>query len=97
MYKFIIERNLPGAENLSGIELDCLGQEFVKAADKLGKVYTWIHSYIAQDKIYCLVMAESEEIIREHARTAMIPVNIISKVETILMPSIKKQKKKKDK
>ena len=86
MKQFLVERNLPGAENLTEAELEDLSRSFCDAADNIDKEYSWILSYIATDKIYCVVSAESEVAVIEHAREANIPVNIISMVKTIIAP-----------
>jgi len=87
MKKYVVERNLPGAENLSGIELQNLAQTFCDAACELGERYVWLQSFITQDKIYCIVLAESEDVVREHARRGKIPVNIISEMKTTISPA----------
>jgi hypothetical protein len=87
MKKFVVERNLPGAENLSPEELQSLAQTFCDAANNLEKVYIWIESFITGDKIYCIVIAENEQVIREHARSGRMPVNIISEVKTTIDPT----------
>ncbi len=87
MKKYIVERNLPGAENLSPDELQSLAQTFCDVACKLEGIYIWVQSYITEDKIYCVVLAESEEAIRTHARIGNVPVNVISEVKTIIDPN----------
>ena len=87
MKKFIIERNLPGASNLSAEELQVISQTSCDVVSSMGKPYTWVQSYITGDKLYCVHIAESEKVIREHARLAKLPVNIISEVKTIIDPS----------
>jgi hypothetical protein len=57
---------------------------FGEAASQLKKPYTWLQSFIADDKIYCVHIAESKEAIREHSRIAKIPVNTVSEVRTII-------------
>jgi hypothetical protein len=87
MKKFLVERNLPGAENLSIEELRDISRTWSDAANQMGISDIWVHSYIAVDKIYCLHFAESEEVIREHARVSKSPVNIISEIKTIIDPT----------
>jgi hypothetical protein len=84
MKKFVIERNLPGAENLSPDELQALAKTFFDSESKVEEAYVWMHSYIAGDKIYCVALAENEEAIRLHARAGNIPVNTISEVKTVI-------------
>ena len=86
MKKFVIERNLPGAGNLSTEELQAISETSVNVATKLGKPYHWIQSFITGDKIYCVHIAESEEEVREHARLGNFPINTVSEVKTIIDP-----------
>ena len=86
MKKFVVERNLPGAGNLSAEELKAISQTSCEAINKLSKPYHWIQSFIAEDKIYCIHIAEDEETIREHARLGNFPVNRVTEVKTIIDP-----------
>jgi hypothetical protein len=86
MKKFVVERNLPGAGNLSPEELQSISQTSCEAIGQLGKPYHWIQSFITGDKIYCVHIAESEEVIREHARLGKFPINTISEVKAIIDP-----------
>jgi len=65
MKKFVVERNLPGAENLSPGELQAFAETFCDAINRIGKPYHCEQSFIATDKIYCIHIAESEEVIRK--------------------------------
>lgn len=86
MKKFVIERNLPGAENLTSAELLTLARSFCEVIDNMGKPHHWIQSFITADKIYCIHIAESEEAIREHARLGRFPVNTVSEVRSVIDP-----------
>ena len=86
MKKFVVERNFPGAANLSPEELQTISQTSCEAIDKLEKPYHWVQSFITGDKIYCIHIAESEDVIREHARLGKFPINTISEVKTIIDP-----------
>jgi hypothetical protein len=86
MKKFVIERNLPGAGNLSPEELQAISQLSCDVVQQIGKPYHWIQSYVTDDKIYCVHIAESEEVIREHARLGNFPINTVSEVKTIIDP-----------
>ncbi len=86
MKKFVIERILPGAGNLSPEELQAISQLSCDVAQQIGKPYHWIQSYVTDDKIYCVHIAESEEVIREHARLGNFPINTVSEVRTIIDP-----------
>ena len=86
MKKFVVERNLPGAGNLSPEELRAISQTSNDAIDQLDKPYHWVQSFITGDKIYCIHIAESEEVIREHARLGKFPINTVSEVINIIDP-----------
>ena len=86
MKKFVIERNFPGAGEMSAEELQSVSQAWSEAIEELRKPLFWLHSYITEDKIYCVHLAESKEAIREHARIAKFPINTICEVKTMLSP-----------
>ena len=87
MKKFIIERELPGAGNMSEEELQALSKTSNSVVSVLGKPYVWVESYVTQNKIYCVHEAESEAIIREHSSCANFPVTIIQEVKAIIGPA----------
>jgi hypothetical protein len=87
MKKFVIERNFPGAANMTAEELKALSKASNDVIEKLDTPYTWVQSYIAGDKIYCVHIAESEDAIREHAKLGKFPINTISEVKTVIDPS----------
>jgi len=86
MKKFVIERNLPGAGNLIAEELQTISQTSCAVAVQLGRPYHWIQSFVTDDKLYCIHIAESEEIVREHARLGGFPVNTVSEVRAVIDP-----------
>lgn len=86
MKKFVIERNLPGAGNLSPAELQSISQTSCGVIDKIGNAYQWVQSFVTEDKIYCIHLAESEEAVREHARLGGFPINSVSEVITVIDP-----------
>ncbi len=86
MKKFVIERILPGAGNLSPAELQEIARTSCSVVSQLGKPYHWIQSFVTEDKIYCIHIAESEELIREHARLGGFPVNSVSEVKAVIDP-----------
>lgn len=87
MKRFVIERNLPGAENLSAQELQEISLRWCEATRILGKSDMWVQSFIGEDKIYCVHLAENAEVIREHSRIAKFPINIVSEIKTIIDPT----------
>jgi hypothetical protein len=86
MKKFVVERNLPGAGNLSPKELQAISQISSEVAVQLGKTYHWLQSFITDDKIYCIHIAESEAAVREHARMSKIPINTVAEIKIIIDP-----------
>ena len=86
MKKFVVERNLPGAGNLSPEELKTIAQTSCEVLSHLGKPYHWIQSFITDDKIYCIHIAESEAVVREHARRGGFPINTVAEVRAVIDP-----------
>ena len=87
MKKFIVERKLPGAGNLTVEELSDISRTSVAVIKVLGKPYTWVESYVTEDKIYCIHEAENENDIREHANCASFPVNVIEEIKAVISPA----------
>ena len=87
MKKFIIERNMPGLGNLSPEELQAASQTSCEVVNQLDKPYHWIQSFITNDKMYCIHIAESEEVIREHAMLGKFPINSIAEVKAVIDPA----------
>lgn len=85
--KFVIERNFPGAANMTAEEIQSLSKASNDVIEKLDKPYTWVQSYITGDKMYCIHIAESEAVIREHAKLGRFPINTISEIKIIIDPS----------
>ena len=73
MKTFIVERNLPGAGNMTPEELQAISKTSNAVITILGKPYKWIHSYVTENKIYCIHEAESEKEILEHAQLWRFP------------------------
>lgn len=87
MNRFIIERELPGAGSLSADELQAISQKSCQVLAELGTDVQWQHSYVTTDKIYCVYLAASEDLVREHARRGGFPANTISQVSVIIDPT----------
>jgi len=87
MPKFIIERNIPHAGNFSVEQLRSISQKSREALCKLGSDIQWIHSYVTDNKIYCLYLAPNEELVREHARLGGFPANHVAQVKTVIDPT----------
>ena len=80
MPKYIIEREIPGAGHLSKNQIAAITQVSGEVLTKLGPEIQWEHSYLTDNKIYCIYSAPNKEIISEHARLLGIPANRISEV-----------------
>jgi len=87
MPKFVIEREIPGAGNLSRQELQAISQTSCGVLQKMGPSIQWLRSYVTGDKIYCLYIAPNEEMIREHAKQGGFPANRISEVKSVIDPT----------
>ena len=87
MPKFVIEREIPGAGDLSDSQLREVSQKSVAVLLEMGTQIRWLHSYVTGDKVYCVYLAPDEETIREHARRVGLPANRISAVRRLLDPT----------
>ena len=84
---FLIERDIPGAGKLSEEELKTIARKSCAVLDELGPSIQWIHSYVTDDRIYCIYSAPNEEIIQRHAEMGGFPANRVSRVGSIIDPS----------
>lgn len=87
MPKFVIERDLPGAGKLSPQELQAISQKSCQVLRHLGPQIQWVHSYVTDDKIYCVYIAPDEQMVRQHAEQGGFPANRISEVRTMIDPT----------
>lgn len=87
MPKFIIERDLPGAGELSAADLQGVSEKSCSVLRNLGPQIQWVESYVTDDKIYCIYIAPNEEMIREHARQGGFPATKISQVWSVIDPT----------
>jgi hypothetical protein len=87
MPKYLIEREIPGAGNLSGQELQGISQTSCEVLQKMGPQIQWVQSYVTGDKVYCVYIAPNEELIREHARQGGFPANSVSEIKSIIDPT----------
>ena len=86
MPEYVIERDVPGAGNMTEDEIREVSLRSLAVLKELGSSIQWLHSYITNEKIYCVYFAQDEEKIREHARRAGLPVNRVSAVRKLLSP-----------
>ena len=87
MPQYVIEREMPGAGSLSPADLKNASQTSCSVLRDLGPQIQWVHSYVTDNKIYCVYYASSFEIIKEHAKCAGIPANRIEKIRTMIDPT----------
>ncbi len=87
MPKYLIERQIPGASKLSAQELQAISAKSCGVLQKMGPHIQWQHSYVAGDKIYCVYIAPSEKLVREHAQRGGFPANVVSEITTIIDPT----------
>lgn len=87
MPKYVIEREIPGAGALSPAQLQAISQKSCGVIKNLGPQIQWLHSYVTQDKIYCVYIAPNEALVREHASQGGFPANRISEVKSIIDPT----------
>jgi hypothetical protein len=86
MPKYVIEREVEGAGSLSDEQLREISLVSLRALGELGSKIQWIHSYVTDNKIYCVYLAPDEATIREHARRAGLPADRIAAVRRLLDP-----------
>ncbi|MBZ5572273.1 MAG: DUF4242 domain-containing protein [Acidobacteriia bacterium] len=87
MPKFVIERDIPGAGALTPEQLQAISQKSCSVLRNLGPEIQWVHSYVTQDKVYCIYNAPSEKLVREHASQGGFPANRISEIKSIIDPT----------
>ena len=84
MPKYVIERVVPGASNLTPAELKAMSQRSCNVLNELGPQIQWVQSYVTDNKLYCIYIAPNEELIQEHARLGGFPANQVAQVKTII-------------
>lgn len=87
MPKYLIERDIPSAGKLSADELKAISQKSCAVLNEMGPRIQWLESYVTDDKVYCLYIAENEGLVREHAQRGGFPVNSIAAVRAVIDPT----------
>lgn len=87
MPQYVIERDMPGVGGLSAGELQGASQTSCSVLRDLGPEIQWVHSYVTDDKIYCIYRAPSEQLIRSHAEQAGFPANSVAEVRSVIDPT----------
>ena len=88
MLKFVIERDIPNAGDLSDPELQAISQKSMCVLQEMGPEIQWLHSYVTGDKIFCVYVAPDEATIQEHAKRGGFPANRISAVRRVIDPTM---------
>jgi hypothetical protein len=87
MPKFVIEREIPEAGKLTPEQLQAVSQTSCGVLREMGPKIQWLHSYVTDDKVYCVYIAPDEATVKEHARKGGFPANKVSVVRTIIDPT----------
>jgi len=87
MPKYIIEREIPAAGQLSPTDLQSISQKSCGVLQSMGPQIQWVQSYVTADKIYCVYIAPDEEAVREHARQGGFPANNVTEIKSIIDPT----------
>ncbi|HEY0377522.1 MAG TPA: DUF4242 domain-containing protein [Pyrinomonadaceae bacterium] len=87
MPKFVIEREIPGAGDLTAEELRGISQKSCGVLQNMGPQIQWVQSYVTGDKVYCVYIAPNEEMVREHAAQGGFPANRVSEVKSVIDPT----------
>jgi len=84
MPKYVIERDIPSIGDVTPEQVIAISQKSCSVLNTLGPKIQWLHSYVTQDKIYCVYIAPNEEMVREHARQGGFPANRVSEVKLVM-------------
>ena len=87
MPKYLIERDIPGAGKLTQQELRAISEKSCSVLQRLGPQIQWVHSYVTGDKVYCVYVAPSEDLVRTHAAEGGFPANRISEIVGTIDPT----------
>ena len=87
MPKFVIERDIPGAGNLTPLELQAASQKSCGVIRNIGPQLQWLHSYVTQDKLYCIYIAPDEKTVHKHACDSGFPAKKISEIKGMIDPT----------
>ncbi len=87
MPRYVIERDIAGAGKMSAEELNAISRKSCDVLQAMGSRIQWDHSYVTDDKVYCVYIAANEELIREHAQKGGFPADRISEVKAVIDPT----------
>ena len=87
MPKFLIEREIPGAGDLSAEELQAISQKSCGVLKEMGPQIQWVESFVTGDKVYCVYIDPDEAAVREHAARGGFPANRVSEIKRMIDPT----------
>ena len=87
MPRYMIEREIPGAGKLSKDELKAISQKSCSVLSKMGPQVQWLESFVTANKIFCVYIAQNEQMIKEHAQKGGFPANRICEIKTVIDPT----------
>ena len=87
MPKYLIEREIPGAGDLTREQLAAISQKSCGVLQELGPQVQWVQSYVTGDKITCVYIAPSEALVREHARQGGFPADRVEEIKAVIDPT----------
>ena len=87
MPKFVIERDMPGAGNLTNEQLQTISQKSCSILQKMGPQIQWVQSFVTDDKVYCIYIAPDEASVRQHAQMGGFPASRVSQVRVMVDPT----------
>ena len=87
MPKFVIEREIPGAGKLTAEALRGISQKSCGVLRELGPQVQWVHSYVTDNKVYCVYIAPDEQSVRDHAQRGGFPANSVAEVRSVIDPT----------
>lgn len=87
MPRYVIEREIPGAGRLTAAELQGISQKSCGVLSDLGPAIQWVHSYVTDDKVYCVYQAPDETLLRRHAELGGFPANRIERISRLIDPT----------
>ena len=87
MPKFVIERDIPEAGRMSSEQLQAISQKSCEVLREMGAQIQWVHSYVSDDRVYCIYVAPDEDAVRKHADKGGFPANRISRIRSVIDPT----------
>ena len=87
MPKFLIERHIPGAGKFSPSDLKAISQKSCGVLGSMGPEIQWVHSYVTDDRIYCVYQSANEALVRRHAELGGFPADRVDRVYSVIDPA----------